>query len=241
MNNQIISSLYEFWEFIGNKTNKLIENKNYKSINPKNSDWPKRIFSVSNKQKNINEIINLSQKKIISNILTIPKPNKLNNNPNLKFIFKQTNMALQLNNIKITLSEEDKIKKVKTMDDSFKFANTASKAFNYKVSGEIIYIISKNIDKIKIYNYIDNNKCYACGIIYFDSYNNAGLHMIGTIPEVRGKGIGNTITKKLLLEGINNNCKYSVLNASAAGEKIYKKLGFISYGEIETYQILDKE
>ena len=77
-------------------------------------------------------------------------------------------------------------------------------------------------------------------IIFFDSNKNAGLHMIGTTPNGRGKGIGTKMTAKLLLEAKANNSENCVLHASKMGENIYKKIGFNSFGEFETYQISEK-
>ena len=71
-----------------------------------------------------------------------------------------------------------------------------------------------------------NNEYLCCGIIFYDSNNNAGLHMIGTISNGRGKGIGTKMTKKLLLEAKANKSEFCVLHASMMGENIYKKLGF---------------
>ncbi|BDD05595.1 GNAT family N-acetyltransferase [Aureibacter tunicatorum] len=74
-----------------------------------------------------------------------------------------------------------------------------------------------------------------------DSNDNAELHMIGTVPEGRGKGIGKSMTEYLLLEAKANNAKSCVLHASAMGARIYTKLGFQAYGELETYRILRME
>ena len=46
------------------------------------------------------------------------------------------------------------------------------------------------------------------------------------------------MTKKLLIEAKENNMNFCVLHASLLGESIYRKLGFESYGEIETYKVL---
>ncbi len=77
-------------------------------------------------------------------------------------------------------------------------------------------------------------------LVFFDSKKNAGFHMIGTIRKGRGKGIGNKITRKLIAEALHNNCKNCVLHASQLGENIYKRLGFISYGEIGTFSSSQK-
>ena len=64
--------------------------------------------------------------------------------------------------------------------------------------------------------------------------------MIGTLPKGRGKGIGKSMTERLLIQAKENNANHCVLHASLMGESIYKKLGFEPYGEIETYKILKK-
>jgi hypothetical protein len=125
---------------------------------------------------------------------------------------------------------------VRTKKEAINFAKTASEAFKYKVDGNIIHLLSEDSSKVRLFNYLQNNEYYGCGIIFFDSNNNAGLHMIGTTPNGRGKG---KMTKKMLLEAKANNNDFCVLHASMMGESIYKKLGFNSFGELETYRILD--
>ena len=73
----------------------------------------------------------------------------------------------------------------------------------------------------------------------FDSNNNAGLHMIGTIPNGRGKGIGSKMTESLLCEAKSSKSNNCVLHASQMGENIYKNFGFVPFGELETYLILE--
>jgi hypothetical protein len=87
---------------------------------------------------------------------------------------------------------------------------------------------------------IQGKECLGCGIVFFDSNNNAGLHMIGTIPNGRAKGIGSKMAESLLCEAKANESNYCVLHASKMGENIYKNLGFVPFGELETYLILEK-
>ena len=100
--------------------------------------------------------------------------------------------------------------------------------------------MSEDSSKVRAFNYLQNNEYLGCGIVFFDSNNNAGLHMIGTTPNGRGKGIGTKMTEKLIWEAKTNKSKNCVLHASIMGENIYKKLGFNSFGELETYLILEK-
>lgn len=238
MNKDILNNLYEFWEYIGKTMNRLVEKDHYKCVSMFDSDWPNRIFSLG--KIDMSKIIELSQQKLLPNTITIPQPNSLGDHLHTKLLFKQRNMALDLKKVKKIFKNDTNIKQIRTREDAFKFAKTASAAFGYKVDGHVACSISKDTSKIQLFNYLKHNECLGCGIVFFDSNNNAGLHMIGTMPNARGKGIGNKLTEKLLYVAKSNNNKYCVLNASTMGENIYKELGFVSFRELETYLILEK-
>ena len=54
----------------------------------------------------------------------------------------------------------------------------------------------------------------------------AGMYAVATMPEARRKGIGRIMTVMPLLEARRNGYRVGVLQASAAGYPIYKKIGF---------------
>jgi len=238
MNIQIINNLYEFWSQIGRLTDKLTEFEYYSTVSMNNSDWPNRIFDLKN-DFDINKIQKLSKEEKLPEIITIGKPNNLKNNPDFEFLFSQRNMALDLKSYLKEPIENPNIKRVKTKEDSIRFAQTASESFNYRVDSNVVYNIASNSDFIRLFIYQEKNDCLGCGIVFFDSNENAGLHMIGTLSKGRGKGIGKSMTERLLIEAKSNNLKFCVLHASLMGESIYRKLGFKPYNEIETYKILN--
>ena len=237
MNNQIINNLYEFWKQIGSLSNKLTETEYYSTVSMDDSDWPNRIFNLNDKF-DINKILKLSKEEKLPEIITVNKTKDLRVNPNFKLLFVQKNMALNVKSITKELSKNSNIKRVKTKIDSISFAKTASESFKYRVDSDIVYKIVNNSETIRLFIYQDNNECLGCGIVFFDSNNNAGLHMIGTLPKERGKGIGKSITERLLFEAKEKNMNFCVLHASLMGESIYRKLGFEPYKELETYRIL---
>lgn len=238
MDKEIVNNLYEFWSYLGIKTGRLTETEEYKAVSMTDSDWPNRIYSISNEPALLTKIISLSQKSLLPNIITITKPNYLNNNAEVQFMFGQKNMALDLQKMKDSSINSENIYLVKSSEDTIQFANTASEAFGYRVDAKTVHALTEEPSRIRIFNYIENDECLGCGIVFFDSHNNAGLHMIGTIPKGRGKGIGKEMTQKLISEAIHNGNNYSVLHASLMGESIYKKLGFVAFGELETYKII---
>jgi len=240
MNEKIISNLYELWEQIGQLSNKLYKTDNYSSVTMDDSDWPNRIFNFKNEEDALEEVVKLSQNGKLSEMIAITEPLDLDENHKFEFVLRQRNMALDLQSKTNELSVNPNIKEVKTKKDSIDFAQTASKAFGYRVDSNLIYNIVKNLKTIRLFIYQENNESLGCGSVFFDSNKNAGLHMIGTLSKGRGKGIGKSMTERLLVEARNNNMNFCVLNASLMGESIYRKLGFESYNEINTYKILKK-
>ncbi len=80
----------------------------------------------------------------------------------------------------------------------------------------------------------------SCGIVFLDNNNVSGIHMIGTIQEYRGLGLGKAMTTKLMFEAYENKSSEVVLVASKAGEKIYAKLGFITQGNLKAIRLANK-
>lgn len=241
MNDIITKNLFEFWDFIGQKNNIYIESSNYKAVSVVGSDWPKRIYDIEDKIETYEEIIKLSNESLLPNTITLDKHTDLINCNKVQLLFTQTNMCLDLNNYKAKITNKDNIHQIESKSDAFEFANIASKSFGYKVDGTIVYNLCKDNFNSRLFIYKEKGESYGCGIVFFDENNVAGFHLIGTIPKGRGKGIGKSITEKLIGEALINNSKYCVLNASKMGEQIYKKLGFTAFGALENYTIQNKQ
>lgn len=237
MNSQIVDNLFQFWGEIGRLTEKLREADTFSTVSMEDSDWPNRIFNLKN-NFDLNRILKLSQERELPEILTVAKPNELTNHHDVELLFRQRNMSINLDSFSDTVPGNSNIKRVETKGDASLFAITASESFKYKVDANVVSAIVSASDEIRLFIYQEGNECLACGIVFFDSNSNAGLHMIGTIPRGRGKGIGKAMTERLLIEAKNNAMRFCVLHASSMGESIYRKLGFEPFGEIETYKVL---
>ena len=186
MHNQITNNLYEFWKHIGRLTNRLIETQNYSAVSMDSSDWPNRIFEIQCDHKIIEKVHKLSKENQLPRIITIAKPNDLNKNNDFVFVSGQKNMALDIKLISNDLSKNPNIKRVKTEKDSIDFAKTASESFGKRYDHNVILKIVNNPKTVRLFIYQEGKECLGCGIIFFDSHNNAGLHLIGTLPKVRG-------------------------------------------------------
>ena len=172
------------------------------------------------------------------NTITLDKHTDLLNYTKIRLRFTQMNMSLDLNNYKNEITNNDNIHQIESKSDAFDFANIASESFGYKVDGTIVYNLCKDSFHSRLFIYKEKIKVLAVELFFFDKNNVAGFHLIGTIPKGCGKGIGKSITEKLIGEALINNSKYCVLNASKMGEQIYMELGFTAFGTLENYTIL---
>jgi|GEM_PF-2021979 len=62
-----------------------------------------------------------------------------------------------------------------------------------------------------------------------------GIYNIVTAPEARGRGIGEFMTRHVLLEGRKRGDTIGILQATPAGEPVYRRIGFEQYCTIDMY------
>jgi GNAT superfamily N-acetyltransferase len=72
--------------------------------------------------------------------------------------------------------------------------------------------------------YLDN-KPVATSML-FNGAGVAGIYSIGTLPEMRHKGVGTAITRETLWEARRTGHRFAVLFSSRMGYSVYQRLGF---------------
>ncbi len=69
----------------------------------------------------------------------------------------------------------------------------------------------------------------------FASAGVAGLYSVGTLPAVRGRGLGRAMTAAALREGRARGYRIGALQGTEMGVPVYRRLGFREYGRFEIY------
>lgn len=69
----------------------------------------------------------------------------------------------------------------------------------------------------------------------FTSAGVAGIYNVTCLPEARGQGIGAAVTLAPLLEARRMGYRVSILQASAMGYNLYRRLGFQDFGKLSLY------
>ncbi|MFX1600497.1 MAG: GNAT family N-acetyltransferase [Promethearchaeota archaeon] len=89
--------------------------------------------------------------------------------------------------------------------------------------------------------YYDGNPVASSLVLYKAGV--AGIHLVTTLEEARGKGIGTAITLAPLNEAKNLGYETAILHSTEMGLNMYKKMGFKKYCSIDLFiwQLSSKE
>ncbi len=238
MDNYIIDHLFEFWEYIGLQGGFFTSGRGFNYCNPGNMSWPSKVFGIEVERVDFKQLRLKMKNGTLPNSLGIME-DALTEKLLLAHNFVQTSvvkgMFLNLSDASKPVDYFPTIKKVDTELRAIKFAELASESFGYEIYPETILALLNSDTKIRLYLGSHNGTFVNCGIIFLGENNVSGIHMIGTIPEYRGLGLGKIMTNKLLSETFKNESDTVVLVASESGERIYTKMGFEADKSLKSY------
>lgn len=213
----------------------------------KKADWPECIFKVDFENLDVeNEIKNVKQlikEGIAPNGWTVgplTKPKNLGSTlerNGFTNVYQQAGMALDLKNLeKKNSGQEDLIvKKVNNEESLIQWCEVVSSAFSIKVDFDLLNFLYFQ-EEVQFYIGKFKGKIISTLMLYLSS-GVAGLHAVSTLPEYRGKGFGFSISRIALIDAFHKGYNVGVLQASALGERVYKKLGFQKYCDIISYAL----
>ena len=99
-----------------------------------------------------------------------------------------------------------------------------SEAFGYVVDEKIIKSVWKDKDLSLLLGMVDGEP--ALTALIFTTGDVVGLHQLGVKTRFQGQGLSKIAMHQLLQQASEQGSKYMVLQASAAGLPLYRKLGF---------------
>jgi GNAT superfamily N-acetyltransferase len=206
-------------------------------------DWYNKIFHIK-LMGNIGEQIELikrgiAEQKLPKNLMITPhtEPDDLEkyiSNSGFRQYYIQYGMAMPITNHDLCNSTHKGIVQLSSEEEIIKWVGATEKAFCKKRDSMLYKLLLKDTTA-KFYGlYCDN--LLVTTLLLFVKNNIAGIHLVGTIPNYRGKGFGTEITKFALSEAARQNCQFAVLHASEKGKRIYARIGFQEFGVIKHYE-----
>ncbi|WP_306014287.1 MULTISPECIES: GNAT family N-acetyltransferase [unclassified Allomuricauda] len=239
MNKQIIAHLFELWEQIGKHTGSFNKEKGFAFTKPEPHSWPSKVYNIEVDNLNIVELKKRIRTGEIPNSIGIPEcenTKKLLESNNFCSTSKVKAMALSTDLLYYDDIDESAFLLVDSRNKASMFAKTASASFGYLVDTSVIQsLINKENMQLFLGRY--NDDFPSCGMIYLDKNGISGIHIIGTKPEYQGLGMGKKMTRFLINQTIKSKSNRVFLVASEAGERIYHKLGFATYGILESFSL----
>ncbi len=239
MNKAIINHIFEFWTQIGKQGEFLTKENGLSYTNALNNSWPSKVFDLDHEKLDIDDL----RRKI--GFGAIPNSIATYEDDTIKTIlashqFRRSSkikaMALDTSGVYFEDINETEFITVSTNDEAKTFADVASESFGYPVKAStIIPLIDKPSFKIILGKH--DKGIPTCGMVYIDENGVAGIHMIGTKGAYRGLGLGKKMTQFLINQSVEAQSSKVFLVASAAGERIYTKMGFTTHGALESYSL----
>ena len=70
----------------------------------------------------------------------------------------------------------------------------------------------------------------------FDHEGDAGVELVGTIPEARCRGLASRLLQRALADARERGCRISTLQATRAGYPVYSRLGYRDLGRVQMWE-----
>lgn len=138
----------------------------------------------------------------------------------------------------IKLADSIIVKEIKNAEDLLCWVSIVAVAYHLDktVFKQVIdfFIARAPAGTLRLYIGFYNNEPVAASMIIYHDVQ-VSLHMVGTLPEYRGNGIGLAVCYKPLVEAYENGFQRAILTSSEMGSRLYKKLGVTKYAEYVFY------
>lgn len=147
---------------------------------------------------------------------------------------EQRAMHLNLDSWADVSPGELQLSRVASLPQVESWTDICSRAFGYPIDVAVIQRIAKD-PAVRLLQARIEEKVVATALLY-KTGTVIGMHQAGVPPEYRGKGIAGALMRNILTACGEWQGRFVTLQASAAGEGLYRKLGFESRFRIDSYR-----
>lgn len=144
----------------------------------------------------------------------------------------QYGMSLGLKD-KFKINKELDLRLVVNSEDCIKWSESFQDAFGYNISKNTLEKTCHNINYYLIYD----NEDLVGTIISHLTQSTIGIHSLGILPSMRGKGYATQIMHKILNKGLEQDCNLATLQASKMAKSMYERMGFVTEFIMRNYKL----
>ena len=230
-----LSNLFSLWESVGQANGTLEMHPGFRRIYNPGSSWPNRIWlSGEEDQERARSALERAAGYFTREdepVLLVMTERQLAfsgdwlKERGMSLLFAQTGMVLDLAGSSALPREAQlEIVTVKTSSGASLWSQTASEAFGYSVDAAVVGNLV-GLPEITLYlGFLPEG--LAGTALLCTHHGVAGLHMAGTRPKHRRKGVARGMMTHLIGKARERGLGHATLQASAMGEPLYTQLGF---------------
>jgi len=238
----IESNLYQFYEFAATMGDlELVKERDYSWVRNRNSAWPNWTFRLNRdlliREEFIKSLTDRIKSKEIPPFIVTREPDDterfyaLTGKYGLKQINSWTGMAISKDDYKPSPPNPERhvITEVRNTEVLMDWIDVVNNSLFNSTTLEP-GIVEKLFQEGPLKLYLGYENRYPVSTsMSFENGSTAGLYMIATMENYRGKGLGTKLTRYAMDRCFQNKTELIILHASAMGEKIYRKIGFKEY------------
>ena len=231
-----INNLTQLWELGAKRNGFLFKNENYSIAKIPYSDWPNKLWLKMPANSKLLAVIlqeNSSEKFTISLWEEDPKLHHKLIDMNYTQSNELIGMSLNLDGF-VKKQERLALKRVYNPDQAKRWSELFEMGFGYRISQSTV---ESTMDEIQYYIAGYNGFELGTVVLFVHPAEIAGIHSMGVIPEFRRQGFARNILIEVLAKAKLTSAKMATLQASKAGEPLYKEIGFKENFKLYNYQL----
>lgn len=147
---------------------------------------------------------------------------------------EQRAMHLNLDSWADASPGELQLSRVASLPQVDSWTDVCSRAFGYQIDVAVTQRIAKD-PAVRLLQARLEESVVATALLY-KTGRVIGVHQVGVPPQYRGRGIAGDLMRAILTACRDWQARFVTLQASAAGEGLYRKLGFESRFRIDSYR-----
>lgn len=148
--------------------------------------------------------------------------------------YEQTGMAVDLSeNVSPEFPECYDIRQI-TPFEFDAWNDVIEQVFGNRKNPELYHAFMQD-ERFAFFACFDHQRIVATALL-FTHKDIAGIHLVATLKDARGKGVGSQITHAAFEYARANGAKIGVLQASPMGRTVYEKLGFKAFSRISHWE-----
>lgn len=228
LSHQNIENLTALWRKIGERAGGYSAGAEFDCCVLDHSDWPNRLWFHQDVTAGG---IAAAKKELLSRStrLVVPywaiyqrRADGLFQATGFEPLFEQVGMSLRLTQA-YAVTETLVLKQVSTNEMALLWETVFRQAFGYTISHELLL---PDYGDIRFLLAFRADKPVGTCILHNSPQTVMGIHGMGIIPEMRGKGFAEELMRIILNQAVEQGVEWATLQASAMGKGLYLKLGF---------------